>query len=183
MHACAMPGYFASVASDTRMAALSVPDMLATATRMTGCVRCATRRLDGTAFPRFSGHTCGGSFRLATAATAATRPAFSEIHHPPTLREWLGPRVSELGRWTDVLREQPVPAGWIKRWEWSEDFEVWNAYGRDSMGYTLEESDMRRLTSDTSPFMECLQMALFTRHPDVKPEPKLRTWFGNEEDV
>lgn len=37
---------------------------------------------------------------------------------PPTLREWLGDRVSELGRWAEVLREQPVPAGQLTSWEW-----------------------------------------------------------------
>jgi hypothetical protein len=46
-----------------------------------------------------------------------TQPWLSQ-QPAPTLREWLGPGVSELGRWAEVLREQPVPAGMIVAWEW-----------------------------------------------------------------
>jgi hypothetical protein len=110
---------------------------------------------------------------------------------PPTLREWLGDRVFELGRWADVLREQPVPAGWIVRWEWARDEHreagpwLLKAYGEDGeVGLHIRANNLRNQACGRSnAFLEPLQPALFIRHPDVKPEPKLRTWFGNEEEV
>lgn len=108
---------------------------------------------------------------------------------PPTLREWLGDRVSELGPWADVLREQPAPAGWIERWECRAG--IWIAFGGIRGGrYTLGLHTLLDIATGAPEifgdgFEEALQMALFTRHPAVMPEPRkptLRTWFGNEEE-
>lgn len=94
---------------------------------------------------------------------------------PPTLREWLGDRVGELGRWADVLREQPVPAGWIERWDWKQYDGRWSLYTWARGGSLWTGFERFRaiacVTRDDG-WLECLQMALFTRHPDVKPEPK-----------
>jgi hypothetical protein len=113
---------------------------------------------------------------------------------PPTLREWLGPRVSELGRWAEVLREQPVPAGMIVAWHWDHSGPEWLLIASDRADKpgcgTAVMPDLSGVfdrcddSTDITCWMESLQMALFHHHPDVKPEPALvRTWFGNEEDV
>lgn len=95
---------------------------------------------------------------------------------PPTLREWLGDRVAELGRWADVLRDQPVPAGCVSRWEWNRDGGDWMLAGyddrRSSVAIHLRGSDVWTYTRSSNAFRELVQMALFTRHPDVQPEPK-----------
>lgn len=95
---------------------------------------------------------------------------------PPTLREWLGDRVGELGPWADVLREQPVPAGWVREWQWSEMFVSWIAHGDTIHGprsFTVEPSDViSACRGDAVQPHDAYLMALFTRHPDVKPEPK-----------
>jgi hypothetical protein len=137
------------------------------------------------------------SDRHVEALKYAIRPGWHLREHagkmPPTLREWLGDRVSELGRWADVLREQPVPAGWIKRWEWRHDHLGWRLLGHTTIGYaTPYEDSAVAWCLDGGPLVnalhgvqrDSLQMAFFTRHPDVKPEPRKvpqRTWFGNEE--
>lgn len=95
---------------------------------------------------------------------------------PPTIREWLGDRVSELGRWADVLREQPVPAGSIVEWRWERFSEHWRLLLRTKVTAGFE-SLLRTSANPLNhgcgdPFFEAVQMALFTRHPDVKPEPK-----------
>lgn len=111
---------------------------------------------------------------------------------PPTLREWLGDRVAELGPWAEVLREQPVPAGQIVAWHWDHSGPEWlliaSARNDKPKCGTAVLPDLSGVfdrcddSTDITCWMESLQMALFDRHPDVKPEPKLRTWFGNEED-
>lgn len=97
---------------------------------------------------------------------------------PPTLREWLGDRVAELGRWADVLREQPVPAGMIVAWEWRAgvpwaltqgEFSDWSKLTVENLVAACEPTKYLR---DASPVVDSMQMALFTRHPDVKPEPR-----------
>jgi hypothetical protein len=128
---------------------------------------------------------CSGYANFAKQRSAAQ--SSTPRPKPPTLREWLGDRVSELGRWAEVLREQPAPAGWIAEWRCHDG--VWVAYGGVRGGrYTLGLHTVFDIAHGAphifdSGFEEALQMALFTRHPDVKPEPKLRTWFGNEEEV
>jgi hypothetical protein len=113
---------------------------------------------------------------------------------PPTLREWLGDRVSELGRWAEVLRDQPVPAGMIVAWHWDHSGPEWLLIASDRADKpgcgTAVMPDLSGVfdrcddSTDITCWMESLQMALFHHHPDVKPEPALvRTWFGNEEDV
>jgi hypothetical protein len=99
---------------------------------------------------------------------------------PPTLREWLGDRVSELGRWAEVLREQPVPAGWIERWTWDRERGVWLMSGAGVRDCAVDPDLAMQYLNRRN---DSMQMALFTRHPAVKPAPKLRTWFGNEEEV
>lgn len=91
----------------------------------------------------------------------------------PTLREWLGDRVSELGRWADVLREQPVPAGWIVRLEWTP-YGGLNAIDENGgINCVGVETVMSAILSNWNVGRaEAYQMALFTRHPDVKPAPK-----------
>lgn len=111
---------------------------------------------------------------------------------PPTLREWLGPRGAELGRWAEVLREQPVPAGMIVAWHWDHSGPEWLLIASDrddrpGCGTYVSQDfagvfDRCDDNTDITCWMESLQMSLFTRHPDVQPEPKLRTWFGNEEE-
>jgi hypothetical protein len=100
---------------------------------------------------------------------------------PPTLRKWLGDRVSELGRWAEVLREQPVPAGRIVKWEWREP--CWLGFDRCGGRYTLGLHTVFDVVTGDRLRDDAFDMCLFTRHPDVKPEPKLRTWFGNEEEL
>ncbi len=93
----------------------------------------------------------------------------------PTLRKWFGDRVSELGRWADVLREQPVPAGEIRRWEWVRIDSAWQLAGHlDGGGYItmIVPCALQELLVRERWWRDQLQMALFTRHPDVKPEPK-----------
>jgi hypothetical protein len=101
---------------------------------------------------------------------------------PPTLSEWLGDRVSELGRWAEVLREQPVPAGRIVKWEWREP--CWLGFDRCGGRYTLGLHTVFDVVTGDRLRDDAFDMCLFTRHPDVKPEPKptVRTWFGNEEE-
>jgi hypothetical protein len=117
-----------------------------------------------------------------------------ETIRPPTLRDWLGDRVSELGRWAEVLREQPVPAGMIVAWHWDHSGPEWLLIASDRADKpgcgTAVMPDLSGVfdrcddSTDITCWMESLQMALFHHHPDVKPEPALvRTWFGNEEDV
>jgi hypothetical protein len=95
--------------------------------------------------------------------------------------------VSELGRWADVLREQPVPAGHIEELLLNSstgwlDYLTRGEHG-DELG-SLTQHAVLAATCPQDPLYEALQMALFTRHPDVKPEPKpVRTWFGNEEEL
>jgi hypothetical protein len=112
-----------------------------------------------------------------------------ETIRPPTLREWLGDRVSELGRWAEVLREQPVAAGHAISWSWKEHS---TQRGMWMLNVILTSGDAALIAGDvlwylkkanSDAWTDTLQMALFHRHPDVKPKPKLRTWFGNEEDV
>lgn len=96
---------------------------------------------------------------------------------PPTLREWLGDRVGELGRWADVLREQPVPAGDVSAWKWEMFGSEWHLeYQSSAWRARLSRNSVRdAVTGDCDPWeldADTLQMALFTRHPDVKPEPK-----------
>lgn len=90
---------------------------------------------------------------------------------PPTLREWLGDRVSEFGRWAEVLREQPVPAGWISEWRWDGPYLIAiEDGGRET--WVLRDNVIEAVTGYTwSAKADAYQMALFTRHPDVKPEP------------
>jgi hypothetical protein len=122
----------------------------------------------------------------ANVARAVERIKATAEPKPPTLREWLGDRVSELGRWAEVLRDQPVPAGRITGWRWM---------GSAQRGWVLHQvtgathaqllpEGVPLLPCATGPLADDLQMALFTRHPAVKPEPPpLRTWFGNEEEL
>lgn len=90
-----------------------------------------------------------------------------ECVQPPTLREWLGDRVADLGRWATVLREQPVPAGDVTAWEW-----------RRGALYALrgewEPVTAAQVAASVGPFKDCfgamadvMQAALFTRHPHV----------------
>jgi hypothetical protein len=142
----------------------------------------------------FDGHTQ----RIPTSVSAAHPSPFSPVQpaepKPPTLREWLGDRVSELGRWAEVLREQPVPAGMIVAWHWDHSGPEWLLIASDRADKpgcgTAVMPDLSGVfdrcddSTDITCWMESLQMALFHHHPDVKPEPALvRTWFGNEEDV
>lgn len=105
---------------------------------------------------------------------------------PPTLREWLGDRVSELGPWADVLREQPVPAGMFQGFEWNGS--EWRGSTRRGSN-AICRIDLLAATgaheaTAPAPWLEAVQMAFFTRHPAVLPEPApLRTWFGNEEEL
>lgn len=84
--------------------------------------------------------------------------------------------MGELGRWAEVLREQPVPAGWIEEWRYKAG--VWVAYGGMRGGrYTLGLHTLFDIANEAprifeDGFEEALPMAMFTRHPDVKPEPK-----------
>jgi hypothetical protein len=96
---------------------------------------------------------------------------------PPTLREWLGDRVSELGRWADVLREQPVSAGDVSAWKWEMFGSEWHLeYQSSAWRARLSRNTVRdAVTGDCDPWeldADTLQMALFSRHPDVAPEPK-----------
>lgn len=86
----------------------------------------------------------------------------------PTLREWLGDRVSKLGRWADVLRERPVPVGWIQRWWWDAERAIWIVSGAGVRDIPVDQDlAMQYLNRRNDSF----QMALFTRHPDVEPDP------------
>jgi hypothetical protein len=94
---------------------------------------------------------------------------------PPALREWLGDRVSELGRWAEVLREQPVAAGHIAELLLNSstgwlDYIARGEHGDERGSLTPDAAIVA--TNPPDPFYESLQMALFTRHPDVKPEPR-----------
>jgi hypothetical protein len=96
---------------------------------------------------------------------------------PPTLREWLGDRVSELGRWADVLREQPVPVGEVVAWEWYQSLGIWQlrVRCRVASSFTLGPGDilhgLRGPIPGDEQWLDVLQMAFFRRHPGVKPEP------------
>jgi hypothetical protein len=105
---------------------------------------------------------------------------------PPTLREWLGDRVSELGRWAEVLREQPVPAGKVGAWTWRNDPNgTWFLCSDRPLHEQppVIESDLLWCVNASGPLAKSFQKVFFHRHPDVKPEPTLRTWFGNEEEA
>jgi len=104
---------------------------------------------------------------------------------PPTLREWLGDQASDLPPgWLEVLREQPVPAGWIARWEWSHrSLRAVDAEGAVHCVsvYTLLSSLLPDWNVGVA---EAYVMGCFLRHLAVKPAPKpVRTWFGNEEEL
>lgn len=115
--------------------------------------------------------------------------AIAEEPKPPTLREWLGDRVLELGPWANVLREQPVPAGHISDLLLNLDTGWLDYVARGEHGPergSLTQHAVTAAIAPQGPFYEALQMALFTRHPDAKPTPRkptLRTWFGNEEEL
>jgi hypothetical protein len=137
----------------------------------------------------FDGRVHGIPASVSAAHPSPFKPVQLAEPKPPTLREWLGPRVSELGRWAEVLREQPVPAGWIAEWRWLGHGALghWRAHGAVASAkpqeYIVDRSMVIRYTREPHATTEAYLMAIFTRHPDVKPEPKLRTWFGNEEEV
>jgi hypothetical protein len=87
---------------------------------------------------------------------------------PPTLREWLGDRVSELWRWADVLCEQPPST-----WHWRQDNSgAWILQAPGAVIPTTQRDVIGAVTWGRGPWADTCQMALFTRHPDVKPEPK-----------
>lgn len=105
----------------------------------------------------------------------------------PTLREWLGDRVSELGDWATVLREQPAPAAEVREWSWRKYGEAWTlAYQMSTMSGGLSRTavlDAAHGESDPwDPSADALQMALFTRHPSVKPEPRKAPYPWSPED-
>jgi hypothetical protein len=94
---------------------------------------------------------------------------------PPTLREWLGDRASELGRWAEVLRPLPEPAGHIEELLLNSstgwlDYLARGEHG-DERG-SLTQHAVVAAINPQDPFYEALQMALFTRHPAVAPEPR-----------
>lgn len=126
------------------------------------------------AFLAVGGNDPGPHFPCSCGRTVRDRGKRCD-HEPPTLREWLGDRVSELGRWADVLREQPVPAGRITSWRWR--------LGHAERGWTLHmitrgcdaqvlPQGIPLLRTETGPWADAMQMALFTNHPDVKPDPR-----------
>lgn len=151
-----------------------------------GAGRCVAREEPCSDVPHF--------VLMGTASSGAATAMEAEAliaPKPPTLREWLGDRASELGPWAEVLRDQPVPRGWIQRWESYRTGDTWElvAHGR-GRSETITPTDVIYAigTWPADPYgstSEALQMSLFTRHPAVNPEPRkptLRTWFGNEEE-
>lgn len=94
---------------------------------------------------------------------------------PPTLREWLGDRATELPpEWLTVLREQPVPAGWIARWEWVMYQGKWhlNAHGKPGTPSGIAEYAIVHAALGTtdkqwfSPWYDDgIVSGCFTRHP------------------
>lgn len=134
---------------------------------------------------QYSCAKCGSGMNT----TAARASLFCDACQakPPTLREWLGDRVSELGPWAGVLREQPVACGFVSRCEWRRVHGQWDLFLYNKFDINpirLRASSLARvLTNAELGAIDTYRMALFTRHPAVKPEPApLRTWFGNEEE-
>lgn len=118
--------------------------------------------------------------------------AYTTMHErvqakPPTLREWLGSdNVAVLGEWADVLREQPVPAGWVTEWQWDEMYVSWRAHGDTIHGpksFTVVPSDIvSAVRGDRVPAHDAYLMCFFTRHPRVKPEPRKAPYPWSPED-
>jgi hypothetical protein len=123
----------------------------------------------------------------ADVARAVERIKATAEPKPPTLREWLGDRASELGRWAEVLREQPVPCGFITQVTWDMAHGQWALRFQHRFGINavhLRASEVSSVLCHAEPgALDTYRMMLFTRHPDVAPTAKLRTWFGNEEEV
>jgi hypothetical protein len=105
---------------------------------------------------------------------------------PPTLREWLGDRASELGRWAEVLREQPHPSGAVRVWTWKrEPSGTWFLRG-DVPLHELPpviESDLLWAPTASGPLAKLFRQVFFTRHPDVKPEPRLTIGCEDQHEV
>jgi len=132
------------------------------------CRRYASQLIGGCDKPEGHAGFCGG-------------PVLETPPKPPTLREWLGDRVSELGRWADVLREQPVPAGLFLRFEWrgGSDFRAFTRRGSNAIvvedvvaATRVGVAEHAATATAHDGWLESLQMALFTRHPDVTPDPR-----------
>jgi hypothetical protein len=124
--------------------------------------------------------SCGGTVEVRSDRDRGKSCEACRNPKPPTLREWLGPRVAELGEWAGVLREQPVPAGFVTAWAWRTDncgdrclqsTQRWHHYNSSHL-VPVTRGDVVWCMKARGVTAEAFQMALFTRHPRVKPEPK-----------
>lgn len=99
-------------------------------------------------------------------------------HEPSTLREWLGDRVSELGRWAVVLKDHPPDT-----WAWRRDNTGgWFLQAPGATIPTTPRDVIGAVTWGQGPWPDTVQMALFTRHPDVKPYPRPAAYPWSPED-
>lgn len=141
----------------------------------------------------YDGRAQGIPTIVSDAHPSPFRPMRPTNPKPPTLREWLGPRVAELGPWAEVLREQPVPAGMIVAWHWDRSGPEWLLIASDRRDAprcgTAVLPDLSGVFdrcddgTDITCWMESLQMALFTRHPAVKPEPRITIGCEDQYEV
>ncbi len=88
----------------------------------------------------------------------------------PTLFEWLKDSLSDLGKWTDVLRKYPIPGGRIKCWEFREP-NIWHP-NEEEIGYAPMMVVHLAQGHYLRPQHDVLFGAFFIRHPDEKPEEK-----------
>jgi hypothetical protein len=121
-------------------------------------------------FSAFSGTlTAKSNFPSLDALSRASSPL------PPSLQEWLGDGVSELGPWAAVLKDTPP-----ETWEWRLDNRGnWYLKAPGATIPTTPKDVVGAVTWGSGPWTDTCQMALFHHHPSTVPDPHpVKPWLG-----